>query len=653
MSKTLIFDLESDNLFYDITKVHCIRAYHLEDKKMLRYDKDNEPFFKGIQELNEGILVGHNIINFDIPALMKLFPKFKWKNRQVFDTMLMSKLVCADIVITDIRLMKEGILPPKLYGSHSLKAWGYRLGYHKGTFATDSEEEDVWAEYSKEMADYCEQDVKVTTKLYFHLLKRIQENEVPQSAIDIEHKFAMLMARQEHYGVLFDLEKAKKLEETLRKEQISLLDALQSQFKPKWFTDGKVREAKRSSRRKIVHPITGRPDWQTTNYVEGAQYQEIKYTEFNPASGSHIIRWLTEDYGWIPSEFTDAGTPKTDADTLEKLDIEGIETLKRYLMVNKRLTQLVDGKQSLMNNVRSDSRIHGHVDSLGAVTRRCTHNSPNLAQVPANTIEYGSDFRSLFKAPEGRIIIGADASGLELRVLAHYLYIYDKGEYGEVVLNGDVHWKNTQDTGLIEEGTKRDKHNVTHEKQRSLAKTFIYAWLYGAGDVKIGRIVKPNATEEEQKKIGKALKTKFMKSNPTLAKLISTIKDRAKARGFVYDLDGNKLYSRSNHSSPNLLFQSCGAIIMKYWAVRVDEKLQLLGLKNSFDMYHSGSGITNCDYEFILNVHDEAQTEAKKELEETIMTIKTETFNEIGKSLNINIKIDGEAKSGLNWSDTH
>lgn len=179
------------------------------------------------------------------------------------------------------------------------------------------------------------------------------------------------------------------------------------------------------------------------------------------------------------------------------------------------------------------------------------------------------------------------------------------------------------------------------------------AWLYGAGDAKIGRIIKPNATEEEQKKIGKTLKAKFMKANPTLAKLITTIKDRAKARGFVYDLDGNKLYSRSNHSSPNLLFQSCGAIIMKYWAVRVEEKLQELGLKNSFDMYHSGLDIHSCDYEFILNVHDEAQTEAKKELEETIMKIKTETFNEIGEFLNINIRIDGEAKSGLNWSETH
>lgn len=472
MSRTLIFDIESDNLYYDVTKVHCIRAYHVEEKTMLKFDRDTQPLFKGIQELNEGLLVGHNIINYDIPALHKLYPKFNWKNRQVFDTMLMSKLVCADIVITDLKLLKEGILPSKLYGSHSLKAWGYRLGFHKGTYATDSEAEDVWAEYSKEMADYCEQDVKVITKLYYHLLKRIQENEVPQSAIDIEHKFAHLMARQEHYGVLFDSKKAMQLEETLRKESIELLYALQSQFKPKWFTVGAVKTSKRSSRRKIEHPITHK-EWQTTNYIEGATYQEIKYTEFSPTSGAHIIKWLTEDYGWIPSEFTEKGLPKTDADTLEKLDIEGIEVLQRYLMVNKRLTQLIDGKQSLMNNVKSDGRIHGHVDSLGAVTRRCTHNSPNLAQVPANTIEYGKDFRSLFIAPTGRCIVGADASGLELRVLAHYLHIFDNGAYGEVVLNGDVHWKNTQDAGLIAEGTKRDKHDDFHEKQRSLAKTFI------------------------------------------------------------------------------------------------------------------------------------------------------------------------------------
>jgi len=287
--RTLIFDIESDNLYYDVTKVHCIRAYHVEEKTMLRFDKDTQPLFKGIQELNEGLLVGHNIVNYDIPALHKLYPKFNWKNRQVFDTMLMSKLVCADIVITDLKLLKEGILPSKLYGSHSLKAWGYRLGFHKGTYATE-----------------------------------------------IEHK-----------------------------------------------------------------------------------------------------------------------------------------------------------------------------------------------------------------------------------------------------------------------------------------------------------------------RIGKTLKQKFMLANPTLAKLITTIKGRAKERSFVYDLDGNKLYSRSNHSAPNLLFQSCGAILMKYWAVRVDEKLQALGLKNSFDDKE------DCDYEFILNVHDEAQTETKESLRETIMKIKEETFGEIGEFLKINIRIDGEAKSGLNWSDTH
>lgn len=176
------------------------------------------------------------------------------------------------------------------------------------------------------------------------------------------------------------------------------------------------------------------------------------------------------------------------------------------------------------------------------------------------------------------------------------------------------------------------------------------AWLYGAGDIKIGRIVKPNATELEHKRIGKALKQKFMIANPTLSKLITTIKGRAKDRSFVYDLDGNKLYSRSNHSAPNLLFQSCGAIIMKYWAVRVDDKLQSLGLKNSFDALHEKE---DCDYEFILNVHDEAQTETKESLRDIIMKIKEETFREIGEFLKINIRIDGEAKSGLNWSDTH
>jgi len=644
--RKLIFDIETDNLYHDVTKIHCIRVYDLDEKKMYRFDEDHEPIFKAIDLLNEGELIGHNIIGYDIPVLHKLRKDFKWKNRDTFDTMVASKLVCTDLKHTDLGRMRAGTLPSKLYESHSLKAWGYRLNDNKGNFG---EQESAWEKYTPQMGEYCEQDVMVTVKLYEYIQNRIIKQEVPKRALDIEHKFATLISRQERFGVKFDYAKAKILEKELRIEAVSILETLREQFTPK-FLAGKIKTYKKSMKRTIQHPITGLP-MKTTGVEAGAEAQEITYTEFNPNSGSHIVKWLTEDYGWIPSVFTEKGFPKTDADTLGSLDIEGIESLQRYLMLNKRLTQLADGDSALMKMYNPiTKRIHGRVDSLGAVTRRCTHYSPNLGQVPANTIEYGSRFRELFIVNDGYTMCGADGSGLELRTLSHYLYYFDNGSYGVIVLNGDIHWKNCIDAGLIPEGTIRDKHNEEHEKQRSIAKTFIYAWLYGAGDQKIGSIIKPNATAEEQKRVGKELKTKFMKANPSLKRLVNEIKSRSKDSGFVIDLDGNKLFTRSDHSAPNMLLQACGAIIMKYWAVEVDDKLQEAGLLNSDDVLHTDKEM---DYENVLNVHDEAQLEVKDTFMEIVSRTQRETFNDVGESLEINIRIDGESKTGKNWSETH
>lgn len=176
------------------------------------------------------------------------------------------------------------------------------------------------------------------------------------------------------------------------------------------------------------------------------------------------------------------------------------------------------------------------------------------------------------------------------------------------------------------------------------------AWLYGAGDQKIGSIILPNGSAKDQKKIGKELKAKFMKANPTLKRLVNEIKSRSKDSSFVVDLDGNKLFTRSDHSAPNMLLQSCGAIIMKYWAVAVDEALMEAGLLNSDDVLHTEE---LPDYENVLNVHDEAQLEVKDFFKDTVSRIQSETFNDVGEALEINIRIDGESKTGKNWSETH
>lgn len=670
----LVFDIEGNNLYNGITVVHCIRAFDLDTNIMHRFDEDHEPIFRGIQLLNEGQLIGHNIIGFDIPALHKLYPKFNWKDRDVFDTIVASKLVCTNLEFTDLGLMSSGKLPKNLFAKHSLEAWGYRLGEHKGEYGKrqDKEEDEdymerVWANYSPEMAKYCEQDVMTNVKLFRHLEEQIKIREVPQRALDIEHKFATIISRQERRGVKFDIDKAIKLEEVLRNKSAEALDILREQFKPKWFinkpakgagvsieVDGEwfhdVKIYKSNRRKKIECPITGKII-NSTNVIAGALCTDIELMEFNPNSGTHIIRWLTDDFGWIPSEFTKKGTPKTDSDTLESLTFEGIRCLQDYQMLMKRLSQLSDGKGSLLNKYNKDTgRIYGRCDTLGAVSRRCTHSSPNMAQVPANRVPYGKEFRDLCTVEKGYSLVGADASGLELRTLAHYLYLFDNGIYADVVLNGDIHWKNCQDAGFIPQGTIRDSHNDEHEEARGQAKTFIYAFLYGAGDMKIGEIVAPNASPEQKKAIGKKLKAQFMKSNPAIKSLVGAIKERASERKFVYDLDGNRLYIRSEHSAPNLLLQSAGAIVMKYWAVEVDRVLQEMGLENTDDVLHTDR---KHDYENVLNIHDESQSEVKEELAETVAKVKEEAFSVVGRELKLNIPIDGEAKIGKSWKETH
>ena len=672
----LVFDIEGDNLYQDITKVHCIRAYDLDTDTMHRFDVDNEPIFRGIKLLNEAdILIGHNIIGFDRPALHKLYPKFTaWKGSNIFDTIIGSKLICATQDRLDMQLVKQGKLPSNLIGSHSLKAWGYRLEEFKGEYGerhkgeTDEEyHQRVWANYSREMADYCEQDVLTNVKLYKHLMKEAEWRQTPQRAIDIEHKFATIISRQERHGVKFDINKAESLEKILRKEAEEALETLRATYKPKWFIDkpakGKgvtievdgveyydIIEAKVNRRKKIECPITGKVI-NSTNALAGSLRQDIHLETFNPNSGTHVIRWLTEDFGWQPTEFTEAGTPKTDADTLAVLTFEGIELLQRYQMLLKRLSQLADGKSALLKRFSRDTcRIYGRCDTLGAVTRRCTHSAPNLAQVPSNTAEYGKNFRELFTVSKGYTLVGADASGLELRTLAHYLSLFDGGEYAKVVLNGDIHWKNCMDAGFIEQGTIRDKHNDYHDKVRGYAKTFIYAMIYGAGAMKLGEIVCPNGSREEKERAGKNIKNQFMKSNQAMAKLIDAIKQVAKDSKYVIDLDGNPLYIRSEHSAPNLVLQSCGAIVMKYWAVAVDEALQDLGYENTDDVMHTDR---KHDYENVLNIHDEAQLEVRDTLAEEVAEVMQSMFNTVGLELEMNIPIDGESKVGTNWSETH
>jgi len=343
-----------------------------------------------------------------------------------------------------------------------------------------------------------------------------------------------------------------------------------------------------------------------------------KHTPFNPGSRHHIYRVFKEKYDWKPQSFTPSGEPKIDEQILSTLKFPEAELLSEYFLLDKRIGQLAEGNQAWLRLVKS-GRIHGSVNTNGAVTGRCTHSHPNIAQVPACGKPSGAECRALFITRTGWKLVGADASGLELRCLAHYMAHWDKGEYVKVLLEGDVHTANQEAAGL---------------PTRDNAKTFIYAFLYGAGDEKIGSIVGAG------RKVGKALKDRFLKMLPALGYLVGTVKQAA-GKGYIKGLDGRMLRIRSSHAALNTLLQSAGAIIMKYALVEADRLLQKAG-------YQPG-----VDYEFVGNIHDEFQCECRPEIAEEVGNIFVEAIRNAGKFFDFKCPLDGDYKIGDSWRETH
>lgn len=492
------------------------------------------------------------------------------------------------------------------------------MGVFKGTYG---KQENAWAEFSEEMLDYNVQDVIVTEQLH----KLLESTTYPKGAIELELQAQWLMSKQERNGFPFDIFKAQELEENLRKRS-AILDALI---------------------RKEVPPIPGKVfipkrDNKKLGYKAGVPIQ--RYKDFNPNSRQQLEWVITKHFNYKPDndELYEDTRLKIDDITFGfiKADPKAPEALRalavpmeEYLMVSKRLGQVSDGKMAWLKMVQADGRIHGRVNPCGAVTGRATHSYPNVAQVPAVGSPYGKECRSLFKVPDGWYQAGVDASGLELRCLAHFMAPYDNGAYAHEILNGDIHTANQIAAGLPE---------------RNQAKTFIYAFLYGAGDAKIGRIV------HGDEKDGRRLKKEFLKKTPAIAQLRAAIEntlvEKRGLRGniikwrrkYLKGLDGRPLHVRSIHSALNLLLQSAGALICKKWILLLEENLIALGLDHGKD------------FQYMAWVHDEVQVACRtKEIAETVVKVAQDSMRQAQDFFGFRVQLDTEGKIGRSWCDCH
>ena len=565
----LIFDIEADNLLKDATTVWCIVARDAETDEV--YTFDPEGISDGLEFLAKADeLIGHNVLDYDLRLLEKLH-NFVYSGK-VTDTLVYARTIWPDVRDKDFNLIKRGF-PQKLVGSHSLKAWGHRLGVLKGAFNNGTES---FAEFSQEMLDYCVQDTVVTKALY----DRIKSKGFSKEALDLETELHTLLLEQETHGFPFDVETAHKLYAKLSQRRTDIENELQETFEPT-----------------IVELKT-----------------KTKTIPFNPASRQQIADRLMKR-GWKPEAFTNTGDPKVDETILSSIDMPEAKLLNEYLLLNKRIGQLATGKQAWLK-MEQKGRLHGRVNHMGAVTSRCTHSNPNMAQVPSVGAEYGEECRSLFHAPTGYSLLGADASGLELRCLAHYMAAYDKGSYAKVVLEGDVHTTNQEAAGL---------------PTRSNAKTFIYGFLYGAGDEKIGKIIGKGSTE------GRRIKNKFLKQLPALKYLKDAVSKAASDRGWIKGLDGRIIPIRHSHAALNTLLQSAGAIICKTWYVYISRALKQ----------------ANLDAQIVAFIHDEVQVLVKKGQEDEAGRVIQECMRGVEQHFKFRCQLDSEYKYGRNWAETH
>lgn len=671
---------------------------------------------EGVEFLMEADeLIGHNIAGFDIPGIKKLFPWFNPKGK-IRDTLVIARMVAPDVKLSDYTRSLNGTLPGKLIGSQSLDSWGYRLGMNKGDYSNEmlAAGRNPWEGWNIDMEEYCILDVAVNEVLWAALLTEMP----PEMALELEHDSHSVGTKMTESGVPFDAAGALVLadEITTRLENLSkdVVATIGFWYRPKkkylirapYCPEEKIDVEKRKVYppprtewgedetraiwAEMQFPKINRKSLKLGDLTIGCPYCPIERVQFNPGSRDHIIDRFTTQYGWQPTEFTETGKPTVD-DTTMKVMAETIpmaKPLADIFFYKKIIGQVQFGTNSWLAKYNEDTGcIHHYLNVGGTVSGRCSHNSPNLGQVPAVVAEktlnkdgtfnkkildangnpypecfdadgkpyaktlllgrqgdYGVESRSLFRVPKiipqvmvdeaGNLFevpnewlqVGVDLSGIELRMLAEACSKYDDGELIEVVLSGDIHEYNMSKTGIT---------------NRELIKRGTYALLYGAGLYKLGITINPLASISQAINIGRDFRITMMQGLPALKQTIEeTIEDASS--GYLIGIDGRKLSVRSPHAALNLRLQSAAGLLAKKWFVLTHDRAS-----EQWDYGWNG------DFTQMLFIHDEQQSAVKKAIAKDYAALCIQAAADAGKFFNFSIPIAAEAKIGHNWKDTH
>lgn len=587
LSNYWAIDIETDDL--NATKVWCIVLENCETGEVIDYTPGSiQDFAKFVEEHPDAIYVGHNAISFDLPCLNRLLDLSIALDR------------CCDTLVLGLLYHKN------MPNGHSLDAWGQRFKDPKIEF-------NDFSKFTPEMLAYCKQDVALTKKVFLKLTERMRKMQFSELSCKLEHDIVVVIDEQKRNGFYFHYEQAVPLYEEIRAKEAAAQEAVREAFPPVLKPVNTYTYRLKQDGEPTHHFLRHQEQYPALEFSEdGSEYTVYDYQEFNLNSPKQRVERFLEA-GWKPKKFTPKGNPKVDEDSIinfaEETDNEAIRTLANYLVLNGRGNQV----RNWLEHYNPDThRIHGNVFTIGAPTRRMSHNDPNTANVAANYTPYGKECRQLWGVPSNRVLVGYDASGLEGRVLCHYLNHPDATEY---FLNGDPHQALADALGV----------------SRDAAKAIRYACMYGAFDPKLGELC--GGTEKDGANARKVLYS----TTPGLKRLVSSVNREFGRRGILRTIDGGFVRCPSRNAALNYKCQSGGSILMKQAAIFLRQSIinmQLDALK-------------------VGDIHDEGQLDCAPEDAEAVGKAAVQAIEKAGEFLGFRVPMTGEYKIGDNWSMTH
>lgn len=617
----VVFDTET-NALKNYSRLWCIVCIDVatETKYIFREPDLKKGEFRKFAE-KVTLWIGHNIIEFDLEVLHFFFGLADLK---IKDTLVLSRLIHTNIE-----------------GGHALEAWGERLGYPKDLF-------DDFSQFSERLVSRCVRDAEINLKLW-HKYKKYDLSPRWRQAIEIEHDTAILCRTMTNNGFYFDVSKAKNLFSEIAGHIEAIDKELLVGFKPKSECIGVVEP--KATKYGTISLVNFK--WlegnDLTPFTVGAPFSRFRYRKFNPRSTRQLIDELHEAK-WKPTEKTKGHLKALKDKNKSKLEHykkygwtiseKNLETLPRTAppalkLLTKRLileSRRSDLEEWIALYSEESKRIHGRFFSIGAWTHRMAHHSPNTANIASPVYvngvvawglegAYGADMRTLWSCPEDRVLVGVDADGIQLRVLAHLM---NDSEFTDALVRGDK-----------SKGT--DAHSLNKEalgpvcRDRDTAKTFIFAWLLGAGTALIASILE--CTQKEAKEA----QERFLSRYKGL-RLLKTEKIPADARrGCFEGLDNRLILCNNEHKMLAGYLQNGETVVMKkaasLWTKQLNQE--------------------QIPYKLINFVHDEWITETLNEVAEYVKKVQCESIRIAGELLGTKCPMLGQGKIGKNWYEIH